>query len=131
MWIPKTEGEIIHAVTSGSLEATTIFDAKRELPASSRNADLAKDVAATANEGGVRFYDIGEDTNHRPTVLNPIPLAAQPERITSIVQTSIAEPPVITIAVIPTSADPAFGYLVVVVPPSPRAPHMVIVGGDH
>lgn len=129
MWIPKTEQEIVDAVTSGSLEESVIFDAKKEI--SSRNQEIAKDVAAMANDGGVLIYGIDEDTQGRPTVLHPIPLAGQPERITSIVQTSIAEPPRIVISTIPTAADPTRGYIVVVVPASERAPHMVVVKGDN
>lgn len=51
MWIPKTEKEIVQAVSCGSLEETITFDAKRELP--TKNAEIAKDVAAMANDGGV------------------------------------------------------------------------------
>jgi hypothetical protein len=129
MWIPTTEEEIIKVVTSGSLEETAIFDAKKELP--SKNSELAKDIAAMANDGGVLLYGVDEDATGRPTVLAPIPLPGQRERITSIVQTSIAEAPKISISAIPTSSDPSKGYLVVVVPPSDRAPHMVVVKGDN
>jgi hypothetical protein len=129
MWIPKTEAEIVQVVTTGSLEESSIFDAKKDLP--SKNPEIAKDVAAMANDGGVLIYGIDEDTHSRPTVLNPIQLANQPERITAIVQTSIAEPPSISITTIPTTTDPANGYIVVFVPPSDRAPHMVVVKGEN
>ena len=49
MWIPKNEQEIVDAVTSGLLEESPIFDVKRELPA--KNAEIAKDIAAMANDG--------------------------------------------------------------------------------
>jgi hypothetical protein len=100
-----------------------------ELP--SNNREIAKDIAAMANDGGVLVYGIAEDADGRPSVLNPIPLANRPERITSITQTSIAEPPEIMISSVPTVADPSKGYLVVVVPPSIRAPHMVVVKRDN
>lgn len=129
MWIPKTEDELTTAVRAGAIEEGVTFDAKQELP--SRNPELAKDVAAMATDGGVLLYGLGEDEQGRPTVLSPIPLQGVPERISQIVQTSIAEPPRISIHSIPTSADPSLGYIVVVVPPSERAPHMVIVKGDH
>ncbi len=129
MWIPKTEDEIVNAVTSGALEESAIFDAKKELP--SKNQEIAKDIAAMANDGGVLIYGIGEDAHDQPTILNPIPLTGQPERVTSIVQTSIAEPPAIVISMIQTAADPSKGYLIVVVPASERAPHMVVVKGEY
>jgi hypothetical protein len=129
MWVPKTEEEIINAVTGGFVEESPIFDAKKDLP--QKNQEIAKDIAAMATDGGVLIYGIDEDVNGRPTILNPIPLANQPERITSIVQTSIAEPPFISIATVPTISNQSIGYIIVVVPASERAPHMVIVKGEH
>jgi len=84
-----------------------------------------------ANDGGVIIYGIGEDADKRPVVLNPIELAGVPERISAIVRSSIAEPPTINITTIRTKKDQSKGYLVVSVPASPRAPHMVIVGKDY
>jgi hypothetical protein len=129
MWVPKTEEEIINAVTGGFVEESPIFDAKKDLP--QKNQEIAKDIAAMATDGGVLIYGIDEDVNGRPTILNPIPLANQPERITSIVQTSIAEPPFVSITTVPTISNQSIGYIIVVVPASERAPHMVIVKGEH
>ena len=129
MWIPDTEQEIMAVVTSGTLEETSIFDAKREV--SAKSPEIAKDVAAMANDGGVIIYGIDEDEHGRPAVLSPVLLAGQRERIASIVQTAIAEPPAVTISTIPTAADPSHGYIVVMVPPSERAPHMVVVKGEN
>lgn len=126
MWIPKSEEEIVNVVTSGSLEETAIFDAKKEIPA--KNIETAKDIAAMANDGGVIIYGIAEDEYNRPTILNPIPLVNQAERIASIVRTSVAEPPDVKIYPIETKDDPSVGYLVIVIPASPRAPHMVEAG---
>lgn len=129
MWNPKTEEDIRKAVGSGAIEESPIFDAKKELP--KKNQEIAKDVAAMANDGGVLIYGIAEDAEGRPTILNPISLVNEPERIDSVVRTSIAEPPSIIISTIPTSVDPSKGYIVVHVPPSERAPHMVVVKGEN
>jgi hypothetical protein len=129
MWIPKTEQEIVDVVSSGNLEETVIFDAKREVPP--KSIEVAKDVAAMANDGGVLIFGIGEDENKRLTILNPIPIAGTPERISSIVNSAITEPPTISIKIIPTIENPSIGYIVVIIPPSERAPHMVVVKGDH
>ncbi len=129
MWIPKREEEITQAVSAGALEETTISEVKRELP--TKNNEIAKDVAAMANDGGILIYGIDEDEHGFPRIPHPIPLEGQRERITSIVQTSIAEPPAVMIHAIPTTADPTKGYIVVVVPASERAPHMVVVKGEH
>jgi hypothetical protein len=131
MWIPKSEEEILAAIESGDLSETAIFDAKMALPARGRSKDLAIDVAAMANDGGTLLYGVGEDEHGRPTVSNPFELAGAAERVDQIVRTCISEPPTIEVQPIPTEASPGMGYLVVAVPPSPRAPHMVTVGEDH
>lgn len=129
MWIPKSEEEIEKVVNSDVLEETAILDAKVALP--SKNIDIAKDIAAMSNDGGVIIYGIGEDENKRLKILSPFVLEGQPERISSIAQTSIAEPPRFHIHTIPAKEDISKGYIVIVIPPSERAPHMVIVSGDH
>ena len=130
MWIRKTEEDIELAVSNRSLSETVIFDAKKEIPA--RNVDTAIDVSALANtSGGVLLYGVGEDQTGCPCVPNPIALDGQRERIDQIVRSSVDEVPEFNIfPAIPTRADPAKGYLVVLVPPSDRAPHMVIVKGE-
>lgn len=129
MWIPKNEQDIAAAVASRSLEETVTFDGKREIPA--KSIETAKDVSALANtSGGVLIYGLGEDSDHKLTVLNPIPLSGERERIDQIVRTCVDEVPYFKISGIEKKADPSLGYLVVLVPPSERAPHMVIVGGE-
>ena len=64
-------------------------------------------------------------------MLNPIPLKGQPERISTIARTSINEPVEIKVTSIQTIDDPSKGYLVVLIPASSRAPHMVEVKGDN
>jgi hypothetical protein len=130
MWIPRHEAEIVEA--AGRLlgiEETVSCDAKSKLPG--QNRELARDVAAMANEGGVLIYGVGEDDNRRAKLLEPISLSGARERVDQIVHTGIAEPPYIEVNAIPTAADDTVGYLVVVVPASPRWPHMVTLGGDH
>ncbi len=129
MWMPETEEDIIIVAKAGSLEESPSFDAKRELP--SKNDEIAKDVAAMSNDGGVILFGIGEDKEKRLTLLNPIKLAGAPEKIDSIVRSSISEPPHITISTIPTSKDPSVGYILILVPQSARAPHMVTVKNDN
>lgn len=128
MWLPKTEADIIGAVTSGALQESAIFDAKEQI---SKNSEIAKDIAAMANDGGVIIYGIGEDENGQITRLTPLSLDGQAEKINAIVRSSITESPVIHISTIPTGENPALGYIVVQIPPSERAPHMVVVKGEH
>jgi hypothetical protein len=131
MWVPTSEAAIRERAQAGDLTETAIFEGKRELPPAAKSRDLAIDVAALANEGGVILYGLGEDAEKRLIVLAPFPLAGVAERIDSIVRTAISEPPTIAIKPIPSEADPTVGYVAVVVPPSPRAPHMVVKDKDH
>jgi hypothetical protein len=129
VWIPGSADEIEARVNDRSLDENAYFDAKREL--GSKNKDLAKDVAAMANNGGVLIYGIDEDEHKRPTVLAPIILQGQRERIDAVVHTSVAPTPQIHIDEHPLASDPARGYLVVAVPASPQAPHMVMADKDN
>jgi hypothetical protein len=90
MWIPKTEKEIVDARANRTLEETVTFDGKRELPL--KNIDMAKDISAFTNTaGGVLVYGLGEDNDRKLTVLNPIKLKGERERIDQIVRTCIDE----------------------------------------
>jgi hypothetical protein len=84
-----------------------------------------------ATDGGVLLYGVAEDENGNATVPSPIALSGASERVSQIVSTSIAEVPFIEPRQYPLADDPSRGYLAVVVPQSSRAPHMVIVNGDH
>jgi hypothetical protein len=131
VWIPTDAQEIEDAARGGLLVETPSFDAKADLPASKKNIELAKDVAAMATDGGVLLYGVAEDEHGNPTVPEPITLKGAPERVSQIVSTSIAEVPFIDVRPYPLADDPAHGYLAVAVPQSSRAPHMVIVSGDN
>jgi hypothetical protein len=131
MWMPKSEQDILSAFDAGDLIETANFDGKSALPGKGKGKDLAVDVAAMTADGGTLLYGVAEDKNKRLMVPNPFELAGARERVDQIVQTSISEPPTIEVHTIPTGDDPSLGYLVIAVLPSPRAPHMVIVGKEH
>lgn len=131
MWIPKSEREILAAIEAGDVNETSSFDVKAALPMQGKSKDLAVDVAAMANDGGVLLYGVGEDEHGRPTIVSPIKLRGAKERVDQIVRTSISEPPTIEIHEISVENHADEGYLVVTIPSSSRAPHMVTVGKDH
>jgi hypothetical protein len=131
MWRPRTEAEIRTAIDNGIVRESASFDAKQALPPPGRNKDLAKDICAMTVDGGSLLYGIGGDDRTRPDTLEPFELARTAERIDQVAQTGIAEPPVIEIYDIPSNAQPGRGYLCVVVPASPRAPHMLTIDGDN
>ncbi len=128
MWIPKTEEDLRSALESMAATETSILDFKREVGSKSR--EIAKDIAAMANDGGVIIYGVAEDKGGKPTILSPFPLEGVAERIDAIARSGIVEPPRIEIKEIVSEADTGRGYLAVIVPASPRAPHMVEVGKD-
>lgn len=129
MWIPKTTAELEEAVRTGSVEESAHLDFKRDLP--TKSLDLAKDVAAMANEGGVIIFGVGEDEHHRPAALSPVSLPGEAERIDSRIKSAIQETPYFRLQVLASAENPASGYIVLIVPPSERAPHMVVAGGHN
>lgn len=131
MWIPTSAAEIETRAQAGDLTETATFESKRDLPPSHKSIDLATDVAALACDGGVLLFGLGEDQHKRLTIFAPFPLAGVRERIDSIVRSTISEPPTIDIRPFPTEDDPTVGCIAVVVPASPRAPHMVTKDGDN
>jgi len=128
MWEPGSVEELEAAVESGALEERHDFDAKRQLPESSK--ELAKDIAAMTTDGGCLVYGVGEDNKGHPRLLAPIQLENAAERIDQVAQHSISPHPRIDFITLRCDDDPALGYLIAVIPPSPWAPHQVTVGGD-
>lgn len=131
MWIPENVAELEQAIRSGSAAETHNLEFKRELPPSGSkgNRKLAREVAGLAVDGGTLIYGVDEDEAGRPTILVPFELAGAQERVGQIVRSSIEEPPFVK--VVPLWKDKTAGYLVVVVPASPRAPHQVTAGGEN
>lgn len=126
MWIPATAAEILKAIAENAFEENAQLDYKRSLPTRGRGADLATDVAAMANDGGVLVYGVDEDENKRPSSAVPVAgLRVAAERVDQIVQHSVAGAPAIRIHLRPIEPGGDTGFLVVEVPPSPEAPHMV------
>lgn len=129
MWIPESEQDILTATINSSLEETVTFDAKKELPP--KNSEIAKDVSAMANTaGGVIIFGIDEDVSGRPTIPTPFELKGQREKIDNVLRTLVSEVPNYTISAIESQSNAAKGYIVLVIPPSERAPHMVIKKGE-
>lgn len=130
VWEPSSAEEIERAAMRGDLHETHSFDAKAALPEKGRNISVAIDVCAMTPDGGALLYGVAEDENGNPTILRPIELAGTRERVEQIVSASIEEAPHIHPRPFPKADDPSRGYLLVLVPQSPRAPHQVTVGGE-
>jgi hypothetical protein len=123
-WEPATADEVARAAARGLLQEGHHLDIKRELAGgSTQNKEAAKDMASFAVDGGLLIYGVDEATT--PPSITPILLAGLPERLEQIALTAVTEPLFVRTLVLPTTGDPGRGFLVVVVPPSGRAPHMV------
>lgn len=128
MWVPKAAEELEAAVKAGNVDEGATLDFKQELPATpKKNVDLATDIAAMATDGGVVIYGVGENDAGEPTELLPFELAGAEERVQQIIDSRIAEPPHAIVSSLPKGDGT--GYIVVQVPQSARAPHMVTVKG--
>ncbi|WP_067470367.1 AlbA family DNA-binding domain-containing protein [Nocardia amamiensis] len=124
LWNPRTEVALRQAAADGLLEESHELDIKRQLESGeSANKKIACDIAAFALDGGIIVIGVDEDTS--PPSLWPVELDGLAERIESIAATAVHESVRIQTTVIEATDAPGRGYLIVRVPQSPRAPHMV------
>lgn len=127
-WQPASEQDLQAALDAGLLEETKYLELKRELGSSkAANKELARDLAQFAIDGGLLIVGVDEhkDDPSSPFTLTPVTLAGLPERVEQIA-ISLPDPPLpVTCTTIPSAADPARGYLLVSIPSSGAAPHMV------
>jgi hypothetical protein len=119
-----TETDLQAAIDDGLLEERHAVDIKRELPpkSDSANKSLAQDLAAFAINGGQLVIGVDEGPPIAPW---PVPLAGLPERVESVALGRVSPPLQVRTTSIPALAKPGHGYLLVNVPASPMAPHMV------
>jgi predicted HTH transcriptional regulator len=89
--------------------------------------DLAEDLSALANVGGgVLVIGIGTDRSDRAASMHEQDLHIVEQQAVQVARDGIDEPLRIEPTIIPGDADPARGFLVVVVPPSDRTPHITV-----
>jgi hypothetical protein len=121
--IPETLDDL-KAIVAERIDENERLEFKRQLPESSKNEDLAKDLAIMANtEGGVIVYGI-EEEDGKAKALAPLDIKGTPERIALISKT--LDEPLTLGRVFTIEADDGGGkgFLVVEVPQSERAPHL-------
>ncbi|MGV1008750.1 MAG: hypothetical protein ACOYBY_09095 [Dermatophilaceae bacterium] len=101
------------------------MELKQEIPGSKgANKELARDLASLAIDSGTLIVGLGEVPDALP-VLHPVELDGLPERIEQVARTTPDPPLPVLTTVIRSSADPSHGYVLVHVPASGMAPHMV------
>jgi hypothetical protein len=122
-WTPETIEALEAAVRDGVLVEGHHVDFKRELATGTAgNKGLAKDLAAFAVDGGQIIIGVDEDGDGPPTV-RPFQLAGLKERVDQIARSAVTPPLAVRCVELPTPEDSTQGCLLVVVPPSPAAPH--------
>ena len=121
--VPRSASELAALITDGVLIEGQAFDAKALIDAGDKaNGRLAIDLAAMSVAGGmiaIGIKDVGGRLHP-----SPIALAGLKERV-SQVGLSRVDSPVFTTSIELFGEDGSTGYLVVLVPPSPDAPHQV------
>lgn len=125
IWLPTTEAEIEAVLFSGTAPEGHFLDFKRELGSTpGSRKETAQDIASFALDGGVLIIGVDEPRSGGYT-LSPQPLADLSERAEQIAANRPDPGLYVRTTVIPSSNQPDVGYLVIEVPPSPAAPHMV------
>nr|WP_015061905.1 hypothetical protein [Arthrobacter sp. J3.40]AFK89281.1 hypothetical protein [Arthrobacter sp. J3.40] len=127
-WTPTTEEDIISSISGGTLRESHYLEVKQ----SANNSSIAATLASLAIDGGTFILGIEEVTDDKKNKsLNPKPLLTEglPERIDQIARNSVEPSLIVRTRIIPSAQDSNHGYAVVVVPPSPVAPHMA--GGKY
>jgi hypothetical protein len=126
MWHPRSADELVKAIEAGALPHEAAgFDVKAQLPVPKASGDIAVDVAAMATDGGVIIYGISEDKAVMTFGISPVDLAGVRERISDVVAAHVRERIEFSVHLLPLADDPAKGFVVVDIPASLRAPHMV------
>ncbi len=121
----SSEAELQQAIEGGLLVESHFLDLKREVKATKgENRELARDLASFAVDGGTLLVGVDEGEGGRLS-LAPQPLAQLAEKVEQVAA-MIPDPPlgVVTQPIL-SAEDSTRGYLVVHVPASPAAPHMV------
>jgi len=123
-WNPQSEEALAQAVDLGLLEETHYLELKGLVPPGKvANKELARDLAQFGIDGGVLLVGVREQEG--APLLSPVPLPGLCERIEQVAVTRIDPPLFVACTEIRSAADDSIGYVVVRVPPSASAPHMV------
>ncbi|MFJ7213735.1 helix-turn-helix domain-containing protein [Amycolatopsis sp. NPDC098790] len=128
-WQPRTLDDVRTVLRDGLLAEGHWLDAKREIGTSKTSKkEFARDLASFANDGGALLIGIAEDKDTGTFSLAPQPLDGLPEMIEQVVGHH-CDPPLFVqchrVIDLDDPAGPNRGVLIVEVPPSPLAPHMV------
>ncbi len=124
-WRPRSVAQIQAAIDDGTLTERHWIDVKREVKTSDGDKkELARDLASFAIDGGVLVVGVGENKTDGTLHVTEQPLTGLSEQVEQVAR-SRCDPPLFVVCQPLRGADPSTGMLLVEVPPSPLAPHMV------
>ena len=125
-WLPTSEAALHEALQGGLLDESHTLELKRTLgTGKSANRELARDLAQFGIDGGRGVFGVDEGPNGEQPSLTPVPLHGIAERIEQVART-IPDPPLpVSFTTIESENTEGHGYLLVTVPATGTAPHMV------
>jgi hypothetical protein len=114
------------ALADGTLAEHHWVDVKREIPGGAGDKkETARDLASFANDGGCYLIGGRREQDRRHILPCPIDLAGVAEQVELVARSRCDPPLLVACRPLALDADPERGVLLVEVPPSPLAPHMV------
>lgn len=125
-WSPATWADVLEAAAGGLIDETHWVDLKRELPVGKAtvNTDLAQDLASLAIDGGLLIIGVEDHHSHAGKVCG-VELAKLADRVDQVARDKVRPSLVVRSLEVPDPDRPGYGCLLVHVPPSAQAPHMV------
>ena len=125
-WTPTAWSDVVEAAAGGLLDESHWVDLKQELPTGKRthNTELAQDLASLAVDGGLLVVGI-EDHDSRAGKVCGVELARLADRVDQVARDKVRPSLVVRSHEVPDPDRPGQGCLLVHVPPSAEAPHMV------
>jgi hypothetical protein len=125
-WTPIAWSDVVEAAAGGLLDESHWVDLKQELPAGKRthNTELAQDLASFAVDGGLLVVGI-EDHDSRAGMVCGVELARLADRVDQVARDKVRPSLLVRSHEVPDPDRPGRGCLLVHVPPSAEAPHMV------
>lgn len=125
-WTPTQWSDVVEAAAGGLLDESHWVDLKQELPTGNRthNTELAKDLASLAVDGGLLLIGI-EDHNSYAGAVRGVELARLADRVDQVARDRVRPSLVVRSHEICDPDRPGWGCLLIHVPPSAEAPHMV------
>lgn len=123
---PSEWSDIVSAAADGILDESHWVELKKALPPKSAgaNTEVARDLASLSVDGGVLVVGI-EDDRGKTGAVTGTDIAGLVSRLDAVARATVAPPLTITSQVFQHPADPDLAVLLVTVPASAAAPHMV------